>query len=182
MIEITDPSGFEYPETLVTVPVSACGVNAAADSKGGRIQLEDIQPSEQFMIGIEELVVVDLRVFTKDPLPAGLVVRLRWAALDLIAEGVLALIGVGQVGVVQHQQAARKKNAGQQQRQRDPVQTEATGLERDELVVLRHHSESNEHGHECSERRELVEQIASEIQKIQGDFDDADAMLRDVIQ
>ncbi len=104
VVEIANPSGFENPESLLTVPVSAGGVNAPADFKGGRIQLEDIQASEQFMIGIEKLVVVDLRVFTKDPLPAGLVVSLRRAALDLVAEGVLALIGVGQVRVVQHQQ------------------------------------------------------------------------------
>ena len=134
------------------------------------------------MIGIEELVVVDLRGFAKDPLPAGLVVGLRRAALDLVAQGVLALIGVGQIGVVQNDQAGREKHAGQQQRQRNAVQAEAAGLERDELVVFGHHSEGDQHGHERGQRRELVEQIAGEIQKILSDFDEAGAMLRDIVQ
>src|SRR5579864_1153616 len=160
MTEIASPSGFKDPESLLTVPVCASSVNAAADFKSGGIQLENIQAAEQFTVGVEELVVVDLRVLTKDPLPARLVVRLCRAALDLVAQGVLALIGEGQVRIVQNHQTGPEKNAGQQQWQRDAVQAEAAGLEGDEFVVLCHHSESDQHGYESGERRELVEQVA----------------------
>src|ERR1700722_6670735 len=153
--------------------MGACCVDAAADFKSGWVQLKDIQAAKQFKIGIEELVVVDLRSLPEDPLPAGLIVRLRGAPLYLIAEGVLALIGVRQIGVIQDQQAGSEKDSGQQQRQRNTVQAETAGLERDQLVVFRHHAESNQHRYERGEGRELVKQVASKVHEIESNIDKA---------
>ncbi len=134
------------------------------------------------MIGIEKFVVVDLCAFAKNPLPAGLVVRLRRAALDLVAQGVLALIGEGQVGVVQNQKTGREKNAAEKQRQGNAVQAEAAGLERHELVVLSHYAQRHQHGDERGEGRELVEEVAGQVQEIESDVEQAGPVLRDVVE
>ena len=148
-------------------------VNAAPDFESRGIEFEDVQSSEQLTVRIEELVVIDLRVFAEDPLPAGLVIGLRGAALDLIAQGVLALIGVGQVGVIEHDQARGQQQSGQQQRQGNAIQADAGGLEGDEFVIFRHHAERDQHGHQRGQRRELIEEIAGKIDKIVDDIENA---------
>src|SRR5208337_4839787 len=52
VVEFAHPAGFENPDFLLPVPMRARGVNAAANFKRGGIELEDVESSEQFTVGI----------------------------------------------------------------------------------------------------------------------------------
>ncbi len=82
-----------------------------------RDQFDDGKSAEQILLGIEEIVIVNFGIFAKDPaLRAG--VGLRRAALDLVAQSVLALVGVGKIGAVEDEQTAREESAGRAEEER----------------------------------------------------------------
>src|SRR5665213_2092551 len=134
------------------------------------------------MVWIEELIVIDFRFLPKNPLPAGLIKSLRRAALDLITQSVLPLIGKRQIRIVQHHKPGSQEHTPQQQRQRDAVEAKSAGLKRDEFVVLGHYAKRDQDGDKGRERRELVEQIAGQIHKIEDDVHGPGPMLRNIVQ
>jgi len=93
MVKITEPAGLKNPNGLMAVPVSAGRVDAPLISNVAASSSKTFKVAEKLLIRVEEFVIVNFRVFAQNPLPARLVVGLRGAALDLIAESVLALIG-----------------------------------------------------------------------------------------
>ena len=106
---------------------------------------------------------------------AGGCVGLRGLALDLVAKGVLALVGVGQIGVVENQERSGEENAGEQQRQRQAVEADAAGLEGHDFVVLAEHAESDQGGDESGEGRELVDEIGNQETEIVDDDEKGNA-------
>ena len=68
-VEVAHPSAGQHPRAFARFPSGARRVDAAANLKCPWIELEDIQAAEELPVGIEELVVVDLRVLAEDPLP-----------------------------------------------------------------------------------------------------------------
>src|ERR1019366_9653665 len=66
--------------------------------------------------------------------------------------------------------------------QGNAIQADAGGLEGHEFVVFRHHAERDQYGDQRGQRRKLVEEIASKIDKIADDLQNAGAMLRDVVE
>src|ERR1700736_2495339 len=108
LVEISKPSGLKNPDRLLVIPVSASSVNAPFDFKRFRIELENIEIAEELTIRIEEFVIINFRVFPENPLAARLVVSLRRASLDLVAKSVLALIGIGEIRIIEHHERTRQ--------------------------------------------------------------------------
>src|SRR5580693_2221273 len=106
VIKVTDPATGENPGIFRWLPGGTRGEYASPDLKGVGIELEDAEAAEELLIGIEELVVVDFAFLAKYPLVRGLKISLRRAALDLVAQSVLALVGVGKEGIVQQKHGA----------------------------------------------------------------------------
>src|SRR5258708_2993265 len=66
----------------------------------------------------------------------GVGVGLVRLGLDLVAKGVLGLVGVGEIGVVENQKSAGENNAGEKQREGKSVEADAAGFEGDDFVVF----------------------------------------------
>src|SRR5713226_448100 len=106
--EFTHPPGFQYPEFLRIRPGSAGSKDAPPDLEGHRIDFQNGKSAEQILRGIEQIVIVDFGVFSKDP-ALGLPVRLGRPAFDLIAQRVLALVCVGKKRVIEHDHACSQR-------------------------------------------------------------------------
>ena len=78
------------------------------------IELEDRDAAEVILVRIENLVVVNLVVLAENPLAVGLQVGLRRLALDLVAQDLLALVGMGDVELVEDEQSGSKHAAAAQ--------------------------------------------------------------------
>ena len=86
-------------------------------SNVGGIEFDDGQSAEQILRGIEQIVIVDFGVLAEDPALRPCV-GLRRFALDLVAQSVLALVGVGQIGAVEESKTPARKAPGKQKRHR----------------------------------------------------------------
>ena len=104
-VQRTVPALFIDPAVQVFGPVGAVGVDASRDGEGRAVEFKDRDVAELIAIGIEELVVVDVIVLAENPPAVGAQVGLRRLAFDLIVQGFLALVGVGQVELVGEEQS-----------------------------------------------------------------------------
>ena len=79
----------------------ARGMDTAGELKRCGIELKDGDSAEAVGVRIEDLVVVNLVGLAKNPLAIGLQVGLRRLALDLVAQDLLAPVGVRNVGLIE---------------------------------------------------------------------------------
>ena len=86
-------------------PVGARGMHAASQLEGFGIELEGGDIDKGVLVGIEKLVIVNRVVLAEDPLAVRTEIGLRGLALDLVAQGLLALIGRRNVELVEEEQA-----------------------------------------------------------------------------
>src|SRR6202008_2929321 len=92
------------------------------------------------------------------------------------------LIGVGEIGVVENEQRARKNNPGEEQRQGEAIEADAAGLEGHNFVCLAENTEGAQRGDESGERRELVNEIRNQEAEIVDDDQKRDTVARDVVE
>ena len=179
--EVANPAGFEDPGVFVVEPASASGKDAALHLKSGGIEFDDTKAAEEFFVRIEEIVIVDLEIFAEDPaLRAG--VGLWRFAFDLVAKSVLALVGVGQIGVVKNKKAHGESEAGKEKRNGEAIEADAAGFEGNDFVVFAKDSESDENGDESAKRRELVDEIGDQVAEIVDDYEERDVMPGDIVE
>ena len=107
------------------------------------IEFEDAEAAKEILVRVEKFVVIDFAVFSEDPLVRGLKIGLRRAPFDLVAQSILALVGIGQEGVVQQEHSASHQTSGERQGQDQAIQADATRFEGDDFVVFGHHGESH---------------------------------------
>src|SRR3984893_7468496 len=62
------------------------------------------------------------------------------------------------------------------------METDATGFDGDDLVVLTHDTESDEDGDKRTEWREVINEIGREVAEIVHDSKEGHAMARDVVE
>ena len=179
--KVTGPAGFQHPGFFGSQPARARGKNATTHFKRGGIEFNDSEPAKKILCGIEEIVIVDLGIVAEDPALRPRV-GLRGAAFDLVTERVLALVGVREIGAVEEQQSAGKCTTSEEQRNGQAIEADAAGFESDDFVVLAHHADSDQHGDQCAERGELIEQIGNQVTEIVDDDEKGNAMARDVVE
>src|SRR5437879_12070435 len=97
-------------------------------------------------------------------------------------ERVLSLIRVGQIGVVEHHHGSGQGQSRQQQRYRLKVQTDATGLDGYDFIVLAHDSQRHQDGDQRPQRCQLVEQIGSKVAEIIHHNQKGNSVARNVIE
>jgi hypothetical protein len=132
--------------------------NTAADVEGSGIDFHDAETAEDVLQRAEEIVIVDLGIFAKDP-ALRVSVGLRGTALDLVAERVLTLVGVGEISFVDDEHGGGEDHSGHEERDDQAMQADAAGLNGHDFVVLTHGAEGHKHGDERAERREVVDQV-----------------------
>ena len=74
-LKIANPAGLQNPGVLLWFPGSARSVDAAAQRKILRVELKDAQAAEEDAVGVEELIVINLRVIAEDPAVLWLEIR-----------------------------------------------------------------------------------------------------------
>src|SRR5713226_425288 len=104
--KISHPAAFEHPNLLRLRPSGARCENAAAQMEICWINFQDAKSAEQVLRGVEEIVIVNLVVFAKDP-ALRMSVRLRRPSLDLVMQGILTLVRIRKIGVVQQDHRGR---------------------------------------------------------------------------
>src|SRR5580698_32574 len=134
--EIAYPSAGQRPGVFGLHPGGARGEYSAAYLERLWIELEDAQSAEEVLIGIEKFVILNFRAFAENPLPGWLEIGLRRAAFDLVAQCVLALVGVGKKRIVEQEHSRGDDAAGQRERQNQAVEAHAAGLESDHFVIF----------------------------------------------
>jgi hypothetical protein len=177
--KIADPAGFKDPGLFGVEPARAGGEDAAAHLEGGGIEFEDGEAAEKFFVGIEEIKIVNLGIVTENP-ALGTGVSLRRLALDDGAKRVLALVGVGEIGVVQDEEDGGNGEASEEEREGESIEGEAAGLEGDDFIVFAENAEGDEHGDESAERGELVNGVGDEEAEIVDDDHEGDVVAADV--
>ena len=162
-------------------PLCAVGENASPHFEGGGIELHDAEAAEEALTRAEKIVIINFGFFAEDPsLRTG--VGLRGASFNLVAQGVLALVGVGQIGFVNEEHGTGKDRAGHEQRNDQAMKADAAGLDGHDFVVFAHGAESDENGDERAERREVVDQVGREIAEIVDDGEEGHAVAGDVVE
>ena len=107
--EVADPTGLERPGFFRVQPLRAVCENTALHLEADGIEFDHAEAAEEFLRGIEDVVVVDLGVVPENPaLRAS--VGLGGPAFDLVAQRVLALVGVGKISVVEDEESAGQHN------------------------------------------------------------------------
>src|SRR5690349_12595011 len=92
--EVTLPPLGTNPTLQTVLPMRPVGVDPFGQLESGRIELEHSQTAELIAIGIEELIVINVGMFSKDPFAVRIQIGLGRLTLDQVAERVLALVGV----------------------------------------------------------------------------------------
>lgn len=179
--EIADPAAFEDPNVLRIGPVRAGSEDAALHFESARINFDDAEAAEGSLSGVEDVVIINFGVFAEDP-ALRLSVGLRRATLDLVAEGVLALVGVGEISFVEENHAGGEDESAEEKRDGEAVKADAAGLAGDDFVVLAHDAERDEDGDESGERGEVVEEEGSEEAEIVDDDEEGNAVAGDVVE
>ena len=124
---------------LTLEPAHASGEDAPLEGEGLGIELEDGKAGEDVSVGVEGLVVEDARgraggaVLAGDELTAGEEEGLRGLAFDLGAQGLLAAVCVGQVGLVEGEEGRGEDGGKDDDGGDDAVETDAGGLHSSEL-------------------------------------------------
>ena len=146
-----------------------------------RIHFDDGESAEKILRGIEEVVVIDFRIFSEYPTLRPRI-GLRGAALNLISQCVLALVRVRQIGVVKDDHHRRQRHAGKQQRHGKAIQADAARFAGDHFIVLAHHAQRHEYRHKRGKRGELIGEIRREIAEVLYDDKKRNSVTGDVVE
>ena len=126
--QLPDPALLINPALGDLGPVGAIGMHAFRNGEGSRIELKDGDVGELVAVRVKELVVVNVGVLSEDPLLIGTQVSLRGLAFDLVAKSVLALIGVGELRVVENKESAGEHYTGEEQWECQAIEADAASL------------------------------------------------------
>jgi hypothetical protein len=137
------------------------------------------------LVGIEELVVKDAGGFAgvrlaEDPLLLGMQEGLRRAALDDVAQRLLPAVGLGQIELVEEEEADGQDGGDGDDGNHQPVKADAGGLHGDDFAVAVEHAEGDQHGDEHGQRRNLVEHAGREVDEIGADRGQRDVIAQNV--
>src|SRR5208282_1362288 len=161
------PSLLVNPPAHGVRPVCPVGGDAVRDLEGVRIELENGDTAENIAVGVEELIVVDIGVLAEDPLAVGTKVGLGGLALDLVAERVLPLVGVGKIELVGKKEHAGDQARSDQDRNDDAVKTDAGSLDRRDFVSPLQQTESDQHRQQHAERRNrIVKEVGCDVEQV----------------
>src|SRR5690349_18166712 len=142
--------------------------------------MKNRQVAELVAVGIEELVVVDGRVLAENPFAIGIEVRLSRLALDLVAQSVLTLVGVGKIELVKEKQSHGKHRGSDQHWNDDAVDADAGSLHGGDLIRALHKPEGDDDGQHHAEMGDVVEEKRRDVEQIFADGERRNLVVKDV--
>src|SRR5260370_30912845 len=108
--KIPHPPAFEHPDMLRFRPPGTCCEKATAQLEIRWINFQNTKPAEQVLIGVKNIVIVNLVVFAKDP-ALRMSVRLRRSSLDFVMQGVLPPGRLRQIGIIEQEHRRRQRQS-----------------------------------------------------------------------
>ena len=105
---------------------------------------------------------------------------LRRAALDGAAQRLLAAIRLGQVELVEQEQADGQNGGDRNDGNDQAVEADAGGLHGDDFAVAIEHAEGDQHGDQYGQRRDRVEHAGGEVDEISADRGERNVIAKDV--
>src|SRR5580700_40070 len=102
----------------------AVGGDAVRNLKGVRIELEHGDAAKNIAVGIEELVVINIRVLPEDPFAVGTKIGLRRLTFDFVAQRVLTFVGVRKVELIGHEKHAGDHHGGHEYGNDDAIKAD----------------------------------------------------------
>src|SRR5262245_48402102 len=139
--------------------MSTHGEYSALHLESLRVKNKETQPTENFLVRVEPIVVVELRAGAEDPLAPRLKKCLRGAALNLIPESILFLVAKGKNCGIEPEHCQGKHTSRDEKRHSQPVKACAARLERRHFIVFGQHAQRGEHGNKRCQRHHLVNQM-----------------------
>ncbi len=155
--------------------------DSAAHLKRHRINFQHREPAKEVLRGVKEVVIVDFRAVAEYP-ALWVSVRLGRLSFDQVMKRVLPLVRVGQIGIVERDHDYCQRQPRKKQRYRQPVQTDAAGLDGHDFIVLAHDPQRHEDGNQCAQRRQLIEKIGSKVAEIIDHDQKGNAVARNVVE
>ena len=155
-------------------------MDAFGQFEGYGIELEGGDVGEGVLVGIEELVVVDGVVLAEDPLAVRAQVSLRGLALDFVAQRFLALVGLGDVELIEEVKAGADGGGDDEDGEDDAVDAGPGGLHRGDFVGLLQQAEGGEDGQQNAERRHDVDHRRRDVEQILAHHNHRNAVAEDV--
>src|SRR5579863_4687499 len=180
--EIADPTASENPDVLRGVPCGAGSEDAAPDLERRWIEFEHIQAAEKLAVEIEKFVVIDFGVLAENPLVSWLKVRLRRMSLDLVAQRVLALIRVRKEGFAHGEHSSGNQAAGEPQGQKQSIEADPAGFDRDNFVVFRQRGQRDERRDQSRQRSEQIDHIGNQKAEVTEHHGKGNVVFGDVSQ
>src|ERR1700676_1210018 len=110
-LQSTLPTLFVDPTIHAIGPVRALGMDTLSHSEAGGIELKNGEIGELISIRVEELVIVNIVMLTKNPAAIRAEIGLGRLSFDLIVQGFLAFVGVRKIELVSKEQS-RRQNSG----------------------------------------------------------------------
>ena len=105
---------------------------------------------------------------------------MRGAALDGVAEGFLSAVGLGQIVLVEEEEADGQDGGDGDDGNDEAVEADAGGLHGDDFAVAVEHAEGDEGGDEHGERGDLVEHVGGEVDEVIADGGERNVIAEDV--
>ena len=102
------PALLVNPAVHAVRPVGALGVDSLSDGEVGGVDLKNGEVGELIAVWVEELVVVDVVMLAENPASIGTQISLCRLPFDLVVQRLLALVGMGQVKLIDKKQARRQ--------------------------------------------------------------------------
>ena len=179
------PAVVEDPVVDARIPAAGGGEDASLEGEGRGVELEDGEVGEGVALGVEVLVVEDaggcagVVGLAGDPLAVGSGEGLGGLVLDDGEESFLAAIGVGEIELVEDEEAGGDQQGDEQYGRDDAVEADAGGLHGGEFGGAVEGSEGDEDGDEGAERRDVVEDEGDEVDEVFADGDERGAIAED---
>ena len=173
---------FIDPAIQIVGPAGALSVDAARDGEAGSIKLKHSNVTKLVAIGIEQLVVVDVVVLSKNPFAVRAQIGLRRFPFNLIVQRFLTLVGVGQVELVGKKYPRRQHGGGYDDRGNNAVDAGSRGLDRRNLVRPLHQAKRHQHRQQHDQGSHVVKQVGRYVQQILGDYSGRNLVAQNISQ
>ena len=131
-----------------------------------RVKLKNGNVGELIAVGIEELVVINIRVLAENPFSVRSQIGLRRPAFDLVAQRVLPFVGVRQVELIEEEKAACEQYTNHHYRKHNAINADAGGLDRRHFIGAFHQSKRDQDRQQHSVLRQVVDEVRAHVQQV----------------
>ena len=184
--DVALPAIQKAPRARLSIPDSASRKYAPRERKGGGIKFKEREICEFVAFGVKKLVVEDAVGLSRMrlaeyPVLFGAQDGLRRFALDDVAQSLLPAVGLGQIVLIEKEEADRQNGGDGDDGNHQPVKADTAGLHGNDLGVAVEYAECDQHGDQHGQRGDLVKHAGGEVDQIFADSIPADVVAENVL-